>query len=278
MRASDRARLNDSIETALKVADGVVEVSPRRTGRASDRPTRYFQSERFACPKCGHSFAELEPRQFSFNSPFGTCPHCHGLGTRREANAGAGPRRSAISILEGVVLPWGEPSGYLRKVVLPTLAKAFKFDLNAPWGVHCPKRPGTRCSTALRGGSSSSSRGAAAGRVRERMGGRAQERRAPLPRNRQRRGAHRGSRSSWWSSRASLRRARLKPESLVGAGDGQEHRRRRGSSVERASNISRASRSRRGRRGRQSIPTSPAPSSRKWRTGFASCAMSGSST
>ena len=42
----------------------------------------------------------------------------------------------SISILEGVILPWGEPSGYLRKIVLPTLAKAFKFDLNAPWGEH----------------------------------------------------------------------------------------------------------------------------------------------
>jgi excinuclease UvrABC ATPase subunit len=79
---------------------------------------------------------ELEPRQFSFNSPFGACPDCHGVGTRREVNAELVLGDPSISILEGVILPWGEPSGYLRKIVLPTLAKAFKFDLNAPWAEH----------------------------------------------------------------------------------------------------------------------------------------------
>jgi len=93
-------------------------------------------SERFACPVCGLSLPELEPRQFSFNSPFGACPDCHGVGTRREVNAELVLGDPSISILEGVILPWGEPTGYLRKVVLPTLAKAFKFDLNAPWGEH----------------------------------------------------------------------------------------------------------------------------------------------
>ncbi len=93
-------------------------------------------SERFACPVCGLSLPELEPRQFSFNSPFGACPDCHGVGTRREVNADLVLGDPSISILEGVILPWGEPSGYLRKIVLPTLAKAFKFELNAPWGEH----------------------------------------------------------------------------------------------------------------------------------------------
>jgi excinuclease ABC subunit A len=129
VRALDRSRLNDSIETALKTADGVVEVAPQGA------PSVVF-SERFACPVCGLSLPELEPRQFSFNSPFGACPDCHGVGTRREVNADLVLGDSSISILEGVILPWGEPTGYLRKVVLPTLAKAFKFDLNAPWGEH----------------------------------------------------------------------------------------------------------------------------------------------
>ena len=129
------ARLTDSIETALKIADGVVEVV--RHGRSAGRSaSRSLFSERFACPVCGFSLPELEPRQFSFNSPFGACPDCHGLGTRREVNADLVLGDPSISILEGVILPWGEPSGYLRKVVLPTLAKAFKFDLNAPWGEH----------------------------------------------------------------------------------------------------------------------------------------------
>ncbi|MBA2458397.1 MAG: excinuclease ABC subunit UvrA [Gemmatimonadales bacterium] len=137
VRAADRSRLNDSIETALKTADGVVEVA-RAGGQGGSGAAgqSVMFSERFACPVCGLSLPELEPRQFSFNSPFGACPDCHGVGTRREVNAELVLGDSSISILEGVILPWGEPTGYLRKVVLPTLAKAFKFDLNAPWGEH----------------------------------------------------------------------------------------------------------------------------------------------
>ncbi|HEV2086197.1 MAG TPA: excinuclease ABC subunit UvrA [Gemmatimonadales bacterium] len=133
VRAGDRSRLNDSIETALKTADGLVEVV--RYDGPADRQSVIF-SERFACPVCGLSLPELEPRQFSFNSPFGVCPGCHGLGTRREVNVDLVLGDPSISILEGVILPWGEPSGYMRKVVLPTLAKAFGVDLNAPWGEH----------------------------------------------------------------------------------------------------------------------------------------------
>ncbi len=128
VRDEDRSRLSDSIETALKLADGVVEVSDT----AAD--TVELFSERYGCAACGISLPELEPRHFSFNSPFGACTTCGGLGTRRRVSEElilGGPR---ISILEGVILPWGEPSGYLRKVVLPALARQLKFDLNTPWG------------------------------------------------------------------------------------------------------------------------------------------------
>jgi len=128
VRPADRGRLADSIETALKAAEGVVEVV-RQTGSPRSR----MFSERYACPKCGLSLPELEPRQFSFNSPYGACPECSGLGTRREVNADLVLGDQSLTILEGVVLPWGEPSGYLRKVVLPALAKTYKFDLNKPW-------------------------------------------------------------------------------------------------------------------------------------------------
>ncbi|MDZ4388275.1 MAG: excinuclease ABC subunit UvrA, partial [Gemmatimonadales bacterium] len=132
VRESDRSRLVDSLETALRVADGVVEVL-RHPARSGTPESRLF-SERFACATCGLSLPELEPRQFSFNSPFGACAECHGVGTSRIPNAEMVLGDHRISILEGVVLPWGEPAGYLRKVVLPTLAKAFKFDLAKPWG------------------------------------------------------------------------------------------------------------------------------------------------
>ena len=186
VRAADRSRLNDSIETALKTADGLVEVV-RHEGRQAARSVVF--SERFACPVCGLSLPELEPRQFSFNSPFGVCPDCHGLGTRREVNADLVLGDPSISILEGVILPWGEPSGYLRKVVLPTLAKAFKFDLNAPWGEH--SESGQAAHPARRAGPLQvpDRWRPGQGRVRERLGGRAPQRRAPLPRVQQRRGA-----------------------------------------------------------------------------------------
>ena len=128
VRATDRSRLSDSIETALKAAEGVVEIIRHGNGQ---KPVTF--SERYACPQCGLSLPELEPRQFSFNSPFGACPDCSGLGTRREVNADLVLGDPSLSILEGVILPWGEPAGYLRKVVLPTLAKALKFDLDSPW-------------------------------------------------------------------------------------------------------------------------------------------------
>jgi excinuclease ABC subunit A len=78
--------------------------------------------------------AELEPRHFSFNSPFGACSTCSGLGTKRTASPELILGDHSISILEGVILPWGEPDGYLRRVILPGLAKTLKFELNMPWG------------------------------------------------------------------------------------------------------------------------------------------------
>jgi len=127
VRAEDRARLADSLETALRLADGLVEVT-RAGGEAA------LFSEKYGCPTCGISMPELEPRHFSFNSPFGACPACSGLGTRREVSETLVLGDPSISILEGVILPWGEPDGYLRKVILPGLARRFKFDLNLPWG------------------------------------------------------------------------------------------------------------------------------------------------
>jgi excinuclease ABC subunit A len=128
VRTEDRGRLADSIETALKLADGVVEVSNADSGGIE------LFSERYGCPVCGISLPELEPRQFSFNSPFGACQVCGGLGTRRRVSEDLILGDPRISVLEGVILPWGEPSGYLRKIVLPALARQLKFDLNTPWG------------------------------------------------------------------------------------------------------------------------------------------------
>ncbi|MGH7476114.1 MAG: excinuclease ABC subunit UvrA [Longimicrobiales bacterium] len=134
VRDEDRARLVDSIETALKTATGVVEVVLHATTGAQPSPESHLFSERYACVHCGTSMSELEPRQFSFNSPYGACPACGGLGTRREVNPMLVIGDEGISLLEGVILPWGEPTGHLRRSLIPGLAEHYGFDANTDWG------------------------------------------------------------------------------------------------------------------------------------------------
>ncbi len=130
VRADDRGRLTDSLETALRLAEGLAEVV-RYDG---PEPVTEMFSERYGCPTCGLSMPELEPRHFSFNSPFGACEACSGLGTTRTVSDDLIIGDPALSILEGVVLPWGEPDGYMRKVILPGLGKLMGFELAMPWG------------------------------------------------------------------------------------------------------------------------------------------------
>jgi excinuclease ABC subunit A len=129
VRPEDTTRLADSLETALRAANGIAEVVEHGPELKS-----HLFSERYACVHCGTSMAELEPRQFSFNSPYGACDGCGGLGTRREVSPSLIVGDSIISILEGVILPWGEPTGHLRKSVIPGLAQHFGFDPNTRWG------------------------------------------------------------------------------------------------------------------------------------------------
>jgi len=126
----NRSRIADSVETALRTAEGVVEVIAHAP---EGEPERHLFSEAYACAECGVSIPELEPRQFSFNSPFGACGACGGLGTRKEPNPELLLADHSLSILEGVVLPWGVPRGHLRGTILEGLAAALGFDLNTPW-------------------------------------------------------------------------------------------------------------------------------------------------
>jgi excinuclease ABC subunit A len=128
VREEDRSRIADSIETGLRLAGGMVEVTSADSAESS------LFSEKYACVYCGISMAELEPRQFSFNSPYGACDGCGGLGTRKEVSPELVVGDPIISILEGVILPWGEPSGHLKRSVIPGLAEFYKFDANRPWG------------------------------------------------------------------------------------------------------------------------------------------------
>ena len=136
LRAGERARVAESIETALRMAAGTVEVLEHASGpdAAAEAAERHLFSEHYACAECGISIAELEPRQFSFNSPYGACPACDGLGVRLEPNRDLSIADGRISILEGVILPWGVPTGRWARKFLPPLAERHGFDLNQPWG------------------------------------------------------------------------------------------------------------------------------------------------
>ena len=129
IRQEDRDRLADSVETALRTAGGIVEVLERR----GSKEVPHLFSEHYACAHCGTSLPELEPRQFSFNSPYGACEECGGLGTRKDVNPSLLLADPSVSLLEGVLLPWGEPSGHLRRSVIPGLAEAYEFEASAPW-------------------------------------------------------------------------------------------------------------------------------------------------
>ena len=129
VKEADRSRLADSVEMALRTAGGVMEVVEHADGE----PLSHVYSENYACISCGTSLPELEPRQFSFNSPYGACEECGGLGTRKEVNPQLLIAHPSISILEGVILPWGEPSGQLRRSVIPGIADAYEFDPAKPW-------------------------------------------------------------------------------------------------------------------------------------------------
>ena len=125
-----RQRLADSVATALDLGGGIVNVHVQSDDGEEER----LFSRDLACVHCGISYEELEPRMFSFNSPYGACPACGGLGTRMEVDPELVLLDPRISILEGVVKPWGEPRGQLANTVLPSLAAEFGFHLNTPWG------------------------------------------------------------------------------------------------------------------------------------------------
>ncbi len=130
-KAGSKSRLTDSIETALKLASGVV-VLDFVDAEGDERERTY--SEHLACHGCELSFEELEPRSFSFNSPFGACPQCGGIGTKLEVDEDLIIPDDLISITEGAIAPWsgGQASEYFLRL-LEALSKEVKFSLDVPW-------------------------------------------------------------------------------------------------------------------------------------------------
>jgi excinuclease ABC subunit A len=132
MRHDVRKRLADSIETAVGLADGLVEIEMvPRDGEASGE-TRIF-SEKFACPEHGPSLVELEPRIFSFNSPHGACERCTGLGSQMVIDPDLVVPDTSLSVGEGAIAPWANSASNYYEQVSEAIAKRYKVDLFVPW-------------------------------------------------------------------------------------------------------------------------------------------------
>jgi excinuclease ABC subunit A len=132
MKHDLRKRLADSIETAVTLADGLVEIE--LVDAPADGPERIqTYSERFACPEHGPSLIELEPRVFSFNAPHGACPRCTGLGAQMEIDPELVIPDPSRSIAQGAIAPWvGGASDYYEKLT-EAIAGRYGIDIHVPW-------------------------------------------------------------------------------------------------------------------------------------------------
>jgi len=130
-KAESKSRLTDSIETALKLGNGLVLLD---FVDAKGPEKEHTYSEHLACHDCNLSFEELEPRSFSFNSPFGACAECSGIGTKLEVDEDLIIPDDSISINEGAIAPWsgGQSSEYFLRL-LEALASELKFSMDNPW-------------------------------------------------------------------------------------------------------------------------------------------------
>lgn len=119
------SRLFDSIESALRLAEGYAVVDV-----IGDKELLF--SEHYACPYCGFSVGELEPRMFSFNSPFGACPTCDGLGTKLEVDIDTVIPDMSLSLNDGAIIPWKPISSQYYPKMLVAACKEFGIDMDTP--------------------------------------------------------------------------------------------------------------------------------------------------
>src|SRR3712207_5209591 len=129
MRPEVRKRLADSIETAVGLAAGIVEIEVV----GGDSPDVRTFSERFACLSCGTSVPELEPRIFSFNSPHGACERCTGLGSQMEIDPDLVVPDPTLSIGEGALAPWATSTSAYYEQITQAIADKYHVDLETPW-------------------------------------------------------------------------------------------------------------------------------------------------
>src|SRR6266480_2447752 len=126
-------RLPDSIETALKLADGLVIAEFADEKEKDGTAKRLLMSSKFACPVSGFTIPEIEPRLFSFNNPHGACPACDGLGTQLYFDPALIVPDESVSLRKGAIAPWSKSSSPYYLQTLEALARHYKFSLNDPW-------------------------------------------------------------------------------------------------------------------------------------------------
>ena len=127
LRADLQTRLADSLEIALDLADGLAVVEPADGGEA------VTFSARFACPVSGFAIAEIEPRLFSFNNPFGACPSCDGLGDQLYFDPALSVPDENLSLRDGAIAPWSRTTSPYYTQTLDSLARHFKISTTYPW-------------------------------------------------------------------------------------------------------------------------------------------------
>ncbi len=132
---SPRSRLADSVETALRLGGGIVQIPIQADREAGLADEERLYSEHLACVQCGLSFGELEPRNFSFNSPHGACRQCTGLGVKMELDPELVVPNKGLSLAEGAIQPWSRTSTvfgwYMR--LLGAVARKHGFSLDVPF-------------------------------------------------------------------------------------------------------------------------------------------------
>jgi excinuclease ABC subunit A len=149
VRPDMASRLAESFETALELADGlaIVEIAEERLANSEaangapsrsplairHSPERILFSSKFACPVSGFTIAEIEPRMFSFNNPFGACPACGGLGSELTVDAALVVPDPRATLRRGAVAPWAKSTSPYYLQTLEALGRHYKFRLDAPW-------------------------------------------------------------------------------------------------------------------------------------------------
>jgi len=127
------SRLADSLETALRLADGLAVAEFAAKPEETDTPAPIVFSEKFACPVSGFTIEEIEPRLFSFNNPFGACPSCDGLGQSLKFDEGLVVPDRDKSLTGGAIAPWSRATSKLYQQTLQALADHFDGDMTKPW-------------------------------------------------------------------------------------------------------------------------------------------------